>query len=111
VPISSLKRLEISVSRKRQTPAGALIGGTLGMVLSFTLPAGFQDHHVESWGFASRRDALITGAVMGVLVGSLVGTFVKTDDWTPVDLPGRGRQAPVVDGARPALFLSVSFRF
>ncbi|SRR6266496_41522 len=111
--VSSLTHLDISVSKRRQTLKGALIGAAAGAALGllFNVDPNTCDLS-DSTAFCTRGEAVGGGALVGVLAGGVAGFLTQTEQWTPVDLAAWGRQAAPVSRKRergPAFRVAVRF--
>jgi hypothetical protein len=111
--LSSLTHLDISVSKKRQTLKGALIGAAAGVALGLALDVDPNTcNFSDSTAFCSRGEAVGGGVLVGVLVGGVAGFLTQTEQWTPVDLAAWGRQSAPVSRKRalgPAVRVAVRF--
>jgi hypothetical protein len=113
VPLAELERLEVHRGTQlgKGARAGAIIGGTTGVVLGVAAMAGLSDD--PDWGTVTAGDYLLMGGVLGAMgaaagtaVGGLVG--VALPRWEPLpDSRLRIGLRPHRRGA--ALALSVSF--
>jgi hypothetical protein len=96
VPVTSLTRLEVSLSRKRHTLKGAIIGAAIGVGLGFAFKVDPQEcNSAGSSTFCSRGEAVAGGTLVGVGIGALVGALVRTDRWTPIDLETLKHASPL----------------
>jgi len=66
LPLSSLTCVDISVSKKRQTLKGALIGTGIGLALGFAIPVDPNNCGYYSENSCSRSDAVASGTWGGL---------------------------------------------
>ncbi len=113
VPVASLTRLDISVSKKRQWLKGAAIGVGVGLALGFALPVDSQNcDYYNSDNFCSRGEAVLGSALAFGFMGTIIGGLVQTDRWTAVDLEALRRSAaPVARNRRRPVSFQLAFRF
>ncbi len=123
VPVDSIRRMELSLGKKRHALIGAAVGAVLLGLTGFSDPVDTSETCGPSSSMpCSRGEAVAVAVLAGALVGGVVGSFVQTERWVPVALdtiapsPPRAseiRSAPGGPGApeRGASPLRLSVRF
>jgi hypothetical protein len=102
-PAGSIRRLEISLGRKRHTLVGALIGAVALGATGFSDPvntSGSCDY--DSSQPCSRAEAVVIASLGGALLGGMVGHLVQTERWTPVALDAAFPPPPTARDIRSA---------
>ena len=114
VPISSISSLDVSISSRRQTLKGALIGGGIGLVGALVTRAAWQsddecDEPVGDIFCDIASDVvLVWMPTLGLGVGALLGTLMVSDLWQQIPLQEQMSIAPSRDGG---VALGYEYRF
>jgi len=123
VPADSIRRMEVSLGKKRHALIGAALGAVLLGLTGFSDPVDTSDNcGPSSTAPCSRGEAVAAAVLGGAIVGGLVGSFVQTERWVPVALdtlapsPPSAREIRSAPGAasapdRVATPLQLSVRF
>jgi ABC-type nitrate/sulfonate/bicarbonate transport system permease component len=111
-PLAAVTQLDVYGGRRRETVAGALAGGVIGLFIGSVIGAdrAAECESQGGWFCGMETPASAGGGLMvGALVGAVVGSLIKTNRWKEVQLD-RMRVTPVVapDG-RFGLAASVRF--
>jgi len=90
VPLTSIERLEVSVGRKSNAGKGALtgaiVGGSLGLILGIAAWAGSDDGDFLQVGPEAVPVSVAFFGGGGAILGTLIGALSHSDQWSPVPL-------------------------
>lgn len=112
--IANVKRLYVSVGKKRATwrglKSGALVGGGLGLLIGCA-PDAVGDTTLLFRDRAHPLEVVAVSTVVGAAIGTLIGSLVKVDRWREVDHRQRllGFTEVGVDVTRKRLNVSLRF--
>lgn len=108
VPVSEVKRFEVSGGRRPQSLQGALIGTAVGTLPGLALTFGDYSSDVHGSGPDPLAVAAV-GAAAGAVLGAVIGRAVKSEQWSPFPLASASAGVSPAPGGGVAVSLRVAW--